>query len=102
MQCTVTLAKSYRPLWGRMGKRLTYNFYAFHQGPSSGKLGHPFIQRVLCLQTGSSLEILSSTEIPLCHDPMQSLFAFGKLSAYTDQTKLHLVSYLFHASQQHD
>jgi hypothetical protein len=50
-----------------------------YQDPFSGEPGHPFIQGVLGLQTGStgsSLEIDSLAKIAFCHDPKKAFLSF--------------------------
>ena len=55
---------------GRTEERLTAKLLAILSPPSSGEPGHPFIQGVQGLQSGSSLEIDSLAETDFCHDPV--------------------------------
>lgn len=48
-QCTVTLVKGYRFLWGRKGEKLTVQIAGSIQSPSSRRSGPPFIQGLLGL-----------------------------------------------------
>lgn len=80
---TVIIKKgAHVPLGKDWRKASSKTFRYFYQGP-----GHPFIQGVL--QTHSSLEIGSQTEITFHHNPIYPLFHLMEvlICAYIDQTK---------------